>query len=113
MNEDAANALARHESKCTPADLAAAASSILRNRGRLFVVFPATRLLELCDALRARRLEPKRVRMVHDQACKAPYLALVEAVKNGKPALKWMPPLIVREKDGRETDEIRRIYHTV
>lgn len=105
--------LSRHETDCTIEDVAASCSAVLRNHGRLSIVFPAQRMLELCDALRAKRLEPKRVRMVCAHADDAPYLVLVEAMKNAKPQLLWMPPLIVYHADGSETDEIKRIYHKI
>lgn len=110
-SETSAVALARHEGECAIDDVASACSAILRTHGRLSIVFPAQRMLELCDALRQSRLEPKRIRMVCAHADKPPYLVLVEAMKNAKPQLLWMPPLVVYHADGSETDEIRRIYH--
>ena len=103
--------LARHETECTLQDVACACASVLRNQGRVSMVFPAQRMLELMDALRAKRLEPKRVRMVCAREDRPPYLMLVEAMKNGRSFLQWMPPLIVRRRDGLESDEIRRVYH--
>lgn len=105
--------LARHETDCTIENVAAACSAVLRNSGRLSIVFPAQRMLELCDALRKARLEPKRIRMVCAHADKAPYLVMIEAMKNARPQLLWMPPLIVYHADGTPTDEIKRIYHQV
>lgn len=103
--------LARHEADCTIEDVCASCAAVLRNGGRLSIVFPAQRMLELCDALRKSRLEPKRIRMVCAHADKPPYLVMVEAMKNARPQLLWMPPLMVYHPDGRETEEIRRIYH--
>ena len=60
--------------------------------------------------MRRCRLEPKRIRMVCARRSRA-ILVLVEAMKNAKPALLWMPPLIVYHPDGSETEELRRIYH--
>ena len=68
-------------------------------------------MLELCDALRKYRLEPKRIRMVCAKVEKPPYLVLIEAMKNARPQLLWQPPLVVYHADGTETDEIKRIYH--
>lgn len=103
--------LARHERETTIADVARAASALLRTMGRLTTVFPAQRFLELCDRLRQNRLEPKRARMVCAKLEKPPYLVLVESMKNAKPGLLWLPPLIVYDEQGRETPEIDRIYH--
>jgi len=105
--------LSRHETDCTIEDVAASGSAVVRDHGRVSVVFPAQRMLELCDALRRHRLEPKRIRMVCAHADKPPYLVMVEAMKNAKPQLLWLPPLIVYHPDGTETEEIRRIYHQI
>jgi len=103
--------VSRHETEITIEDIVRSCSNVLRNMGRLTMVFPAQRMLELCDAMRRCRLEPKRIRMVCAKVEKAPYLVLVEAMKNAKPSLLWMPPLVVYHPDGTETEEIRRIYH--
>jgi len=110
LSQTGAQCLARHETDCTLADIVRASSAILRNQGRLWMVFPAARMLELLDALRENRLEPKQMRMVCAKLTKAPYLLLVEAVKNAKPMLKWLPPLVVYHEDGTETSELRAIY---
>lgn len=111
--ETSAHQIARHETECDIKDVVRACAAVLRNHGRFSMVFPAQRMLELCDVLRTKRLEPKRIRMVCAKADRAPYLVLVEAVKNARPALLWLPPLIVYHPDGRETEEIDRIYHRV
>lgn len=103
--------IARHETDCTIEDVAASCSVLLKNHGRLSIVFPAQRMLELCDALRKCRLEPKRIRLVCAHVDKPPYLVMIEAMKNAKPQLLWMPPLVVYHADGTETEEIMRIYH--
>jgi len=112
-NDAASVVLARHETDCTIEDVAASCAAVLKNHGRLSIVFPAQRMLELCDALRKSRLEPKRIRMVCAHVDDPPYLVMVEAMKNAKPQLLWMPPLIVYHADGTETEEIKRIYHQV
>ena len=103
--------IARHEEESTIEEWAASSAAVLRNMGRLCMVFPAQRLLELTDAYRKARIEPKRIRMVYAKVDRAPYLVLLEGMKNAKPGLLWMPPLVVYEPDGTETEEIVRIYH--
>ena len=110
-NETTSVSLARHETDCTIEDVAASCAAVLRNHGRLNIVFPAQRMLELCDALRKCRLEPKRIRMICAHVDDPPYLVMVEAMKNAKPQLLWMPPLVVYNADGSTTEEIKRIYH--
>lgn len=105
-----ARLLACHETQCPLAEILQAGATLLRNQGRFWMVLPTPRMLELLDGLRACRLQPKRLRMVCAKASKPPYLLLVEAVKNAKPMLAWLPPLIVYHQDGRETDELKAIY---
>lgn len=103
--------LARHEADISLCEIVQACARVLRNHGRLSMVFPAPRMLELCDALRSHRLEPKRLRMVCAKADRAPYLVLMEAMKNARPTLAWLAPLVVYHPDGSETQELKRIYH--
>lgn len=109
-SEDVGLASARHETQCTLQEVARAAAAVLRNRGRLWMCLPAARALEVMDAMRAERLQPKRLRMVCAKAGKPPYLLLLEAMKNANPGLHWLPPLIVYREDGTETDELRTLY---
>ena len=102
--------LSRQETSCTIEEILSACGSLLKNMGRLYMVFPSHRMLELFDQMRRYRLEPKRLRMVCGKASKAPYLLLIEGVKNAKPMLHWQPPLIVHHEDGTETEELKRIY---
>lgn len=112
-SETSSVSIARHEADCTIEDVAASCAAVLRNLGRLNICFPAQRMLELFDALRKARLEPKRIRMVCAKVEKPPYLVMVEAMKNARPQLLWMPPLVVYNPDGTETEEIKRIYHQI
>ena len=105
--------ISKYETDMGIEDILCVCGQVLRDRGRLSMVYPARRLLDLCDAMRRVRLEPKRLRMVCVRADKAPYLTLVEAMKNVRPGLSWLPPLIVLDERGRETPEIDRIYHRV
>jgi len=105
-----AQRIARHESGCTVDDVARSAFQLLRTGGRLAVVFPAPRMLEMMSAMEAHRLAPKRVRTVHSTAAREPRLVLIEAVKDGGSMLHWLPPLILNNPDGTPTEEWKRIY---
>ena len=102
---------ARQESECTLCDIADAAAWLLKDRARLALMLPAARLTEAFATLRSRRLEPKRLRFVHANATRPARLALIEAMLGVHPGLIVEPPLIVKHPDGRDTNEIRRIYH--
>ena len=103
-------ALSRSDSDCPLEAWIASCSRVLRNGGRLCCVFPAPRFLELCDAMRAARIEPKRVRFVAAREDAAPKLVLTEGLKGGKPGLHLQPLLITHDAQGGFTKEMRRIY---
>lgn len=85
---------------------------LLKNKGRYFLVFPASRAAELVAHLRTRNLEPKRLRFVHPYAHKSASLVLVEAMRSAGVGLNVLPPLIVHEQDGGYTEEVKEIYGT-
>lgn len=103
-------AIARQDTRCPVGEWMSACARVLRNGGRLSCVFPAPRFLELCDAMRASRVEPKRVRFVVSRQTSAPKLVLTEGIKGGKPGLHVQPVLITHDADGKFTGEMRRIY---
>ena len=87
-----------------------ACGKLIKNGGRLCCVFPAPRFLQLCDAMRLGRVEPKRVRFVCARESAVPKLVLVEGLKGGRPGLHMEPLLVTHTEDGGFTDEMKRIY---
>ena len=104
------NNLARLDGACTPEELCQAAFRLVRNGGRFCLCYPAARADALLADMRRARIAPKRIRTVQDMPSSAPKLVLLEGVKNGGDGLVWMPPLILRDEDGGESGEYRRIY---
>ena len=102
---------ARQEGECTLSDVAAAAAWLLKSRSRFVLMLPAARLTDAFDTPPQFRLEPKRLRLVHANASRPARLSLIEAMLDVNPGLIIEPPLIVKNPDGTDTDEISRIYH--
>ena len=79
--------------------LCRAAARLLKNGGRFALCFRPERLADLFFALRGSGLEPKRLQLrVHSPAHR-PSVALVEAVRQGRPGLEVLP-LWCREQRG-------------
>jgi tRNA1(Val) A37 N6-methylase TrmN6 len=62
-------------------------------------------------ALRAAKLEPKRLRLVQPRAGRPANLLLLEAVKGGGAGLKVEPPLTVYAEGQTYTAEMQAIYN--
>ncbi len=84
---------------------------ILKRRGRIFLVYPARGIFNLFNLLRMNRLEPKSYRMVYPTTDHPACMILTEAVRDGKPGLEAMKPLIIRNENGHLTNELKSIYH--
>lgn len=82
-----------------------AGSYLIRNKGRIGVVFQADRLDELMERMKKYSLIPKRVLPVYGNASKPSRIVLMEGIKNAAPGLRLMPPLILYDGTGRVTPE--------
>ena len=101
--------LARGETAARLEDFAAAAARHARHGGRAAFVFAAARSAELISALRARRLEPKRIRFVHPYAAASASTVLVEARKGGGVEVEVEPPLVMYDAPGVYSDAARAL----
>ena len=104
-------AIARHEIKCTFADVARETAALLVPGGRFFLVHRPERLTEIFAELKKNRLEIKRMRMVHSFADSQATMVLIEAVSGGNVFMKVEKPLIIYKAKNEYTDEIHEIYH--
>ena len=109
INPDSERAVARHEIKGTLSDVVSVAEKLLRPSGRLWVIYPAERVADLLAQMRAFRLEPKGLRLVHSRPNLDAELVLAEGRKQAGPGLKVVPPLIVHKEDGGYTEELKEM----
>ncbi|ALS75537.1 MULTISPECIES: tRNA1(Val) (adenine(37)-N6)-methyltransferase [Planococcus] len=104
-------AIARHELHLTLDEAVRSASQLLKQGGKAAFVHRAGRLIDIMAAMRNNRLEPKRIRLVYPKAGKEANTLLIEGIKDGKPDLKVLPPLIVYGDDGEYTEEVRGLLY--
>ncbi|WP_172844490.1 tRNA1(Val) (adenine(37)-N6)-methyltransferase [Tumebacillus algifaecis] len=102
--------IAKHEITCTLEQAMDAAAGLVRYEGKVAFVHRPDRLADIFTAMRARKLEPKRMLLVHPRPDNRPNIVLVEAIKGGRPELRIDPPLIVHQADGSYTEEILALY---
>lgn len=110
-NDFTPKAIARHELLCTLQDVLSAAALMLGDGGRLYMVHRPHRLVDIIDAMRGMRLEPKTMRFVHPRADREPNMVLIEGIRGGGSWLKVMPPLVIYKEDGDYTEEVYSIYY--
>lgn len=111
ISEDKINLISRHEIMCNIEDIAKTSSYLLKSNSSLYMIHRPDRLVDIIEALRKYKLEPKNIRLIYPKINKEPNLVLIKATKCGKSFLKMEKPLIVYNEDGTYTDEILKIYN--
>ena len=112
LNDSPHYLLARHEIATNLDSICKISQQLLKSNGRLAMVHRPDRFLDILDCLKTYKLAPKRIQFVYPKATKEANMLLIEAIKDGSvDGLHILPPLIVHEKDGSYTPEIREIYY--
>ena len=94
INPDPRRAIARHEILTSTDDILDTAKGLLKSKGRLAMIYPATRLADLMVSMRGYGFEPKRVRIIYPDLESEAKLALIEASLGGRQGLKILPPIM-------------------
>ncbi|MCX8118213.1 MAG: tRNA1(Val) (adenine(37)-N6)-methyltransferase [Desulfobacterota bacterium] len=104
VNPSFSKAMARHEIHATLDDLTSLASYLLPNKGRCYLIYPASRLVDLLVSLRREKLEPKRLQSVHPFWGEKAVFVVVESIKSSGAELTLMPPRILHPggRDGKD-----------
>ena len=108
-NPDRGRRLARGETAAALEDFVATARRYARVGARVAFVFTARRSAELISAMRAEKLEPKRIRFVHPRIGMPASVILLEARVGGGIEVAIEPPLILYDRPGIYTSEARAI----
>jgi tRNA1Val (adenine37-N6)-methyltransferase len=107
MNPSGEKAIARHEVAGSLADFLTAARYALKPAGRVFAIYPATRLVKMVSLFRKNAIEPKRMKLVFSDAASAAEFVLLEGRGSGREELKVEPSLYIYEGPKKYTPAMR------
>ena len=110
VNPRTEKAVARHEIKATLEDVFRSAHYLLKDKGRLAMIYPASRVADLMRGLSKYHLEPKRLQFVHSHERDEARLILVEALKEGHAQVKILPPFFLYDSSGNYTPDARELF---
>ncbi len=102
--------IARHEICVTLEEVVKAAASVLKDRGRFYMVHRPFRLAEIMNVLVKYHLEPKRMQLVYPTLDREPNMVLLECLKGGNSRIRVEKPLIVYESPGVYSRDILEAY---
>ena len=109
-NPDRSKAIARHEVLCTLEDVVREAAGLLKPGGRFYMVHRPHRLIEIIIMLTKYKLEQKKMKMVHPFVDREANMVMIESVRGGHPMMKVEAPVVVFERPGVYSEEIRTTY---
>lgn len=103
-------AIARHEISGSLGHFLAAARYALKPKGRVYTIYPTTRLVELITLFRKNKIEPKRMKPVFSDAFANSEFVLVEGRNESREELKMEPPLYIYEESKKYTKAMKSIF---
>lgn len=115
VSADKESEIARHQIACTLSDVLIALAMAVKNRGKVYLVYPAEKLGALLGLLPKQRLTAKRVQFVYSypNSVDGARLVLLEAIKNGGEGLEVLPPFYIYEqKNGVYTEAMQQFYES-
>ena len=109
-NENTSKLIARHEVKATLPDFIKVAAGLLKDKGELYIVHKPERIVDIMQEMRANKIEPKKMRLVYPYENETPSIVLIKGVKGGKRFFSVDKPLVIYQKNGEYTQDIKNIY---
>ena len=105
--------IARHQVACSLLDVVSSAAMAVKNKGRIYMIYPAEGVGSILNLLKKQKITVKRMQLVYsypDPMMNAK-LVLLEAVKNGGEGLDVLPPFYVYDKkNGNYSKEMQQLY---
>lgn len=111
INENKTKLISRHEIEANLDDFIRISFKMLKDKGTLYMVHRAERIVDILSTMRKYKMEPKRIRFVYSNKNSESKLVLLEATKNAKPFVKIERPLYVYNENGDYTQELLQIYN--
>lgn len=104
-------AIARNQGTDTMESFLLSAFRILKGHGKFITIYPAAQMLYLMKLMQKAHLEPKCFQLIYPYADKPANLVLIEAVKDARPTLHPMEPLIIYTDEGTLTNRLKSAYN--
>ena len=95
INPSSSRAIARHEIKGDLEDIISVSNYLLKNKGRIYLIYRSAKLIKLVITLKKYGIEPKVIKFIHPRPGENANLVLLEGIKSGKEELKIEDPIFI------------------
>jgi tRNA1Val (adenine37-N6)-methyltransferase len=110
INPNRQRAVARHELTGSVQDVFLAGKYLLRDGGRLVLIYPAARMAHLFETARDCGFSAKRLMLIYSTQTSAARLLVLECRKAGGEELLVEQPLTIYQADGSYTEAVQSLY---
>jgi tRNA1Val (adenine37-N6)-methyltransferase len=104
LNPDCQKAVARHEITLDIDRLFHCANRLLKEKGKVYIIFPAERISDLILAMVRHQFSPDFLRFVHIKKDEAARRVILCSVKNSRRPCIIRPPLYIYTSENKFTD---------
>jgi len=105
INPSSSKAIARHEIKGDLEDMISVSNYLLKNKGRIYLIYRSAKLIKLVITLKRYGIEPKVIKLIHPRPGENANLVLLEGIKSGKEELKIEDPIFLYSNKKMETNK--------
>lgn len=113
LNPDREKALARHEIEITLEEYLKASKYLVKNRGKVVLIYHPSRFTELIGLFERLNIRTSRIQFIHSKKDTEATMVMVEGIKNGKNDTTVLKPLIVYERTGKYSKEVKEIFKKI
>jgi len=97
INPLSSKAVARHEIKCNIEDIISTSNYLLKNKGRIYLIYKSIKLIKVIFTFKKYDIQPKTIKFIHHYPEEQANLVLLEGIKGGKEELRVEPPLFLEK----------------
>ena len=113
LNPDSQKAIARHEITLDIDMLFKCSSRLLKKKGKLYLIFPASRSADLFSAMERYKFSPYFIRFVHIKKKSRAKRVIFCATKNSHHTCTVHPPFYLYEDDNKFSNEYISLFQSV
>jgi len=109
INPLSEKAIARHEIKLTLKILLEKTKSLLKNKGKFFIIYPARRSSELIFEMEKNKITPKKIRFIHSFKNNNAVMVICQGILNGNSGVEILNPLYIYQSLDKYSEETLKI----
>lgn len=110
MPKNDSDKIARFEVEITFSEIIESARRCLKFGGRFYMIHSADRLSEIMIECERNDIAIRRIRFVQAKKNSLAHLVMIEGRSGGNSQLKILPPLVLKNDDNTDSEEVIRIY---